>query len=188
MNVQPDPTDRGRPPYWHQPPQSAKLQHHGPERACICTFDLRNGAVAVIEINPTVGISEHELSFSFERSPGPGGQNVNKVNTRVTLHFDVLKSTSLSTQQKLQVRKMLGSRINHEGVLKIISSKERTQLANRRAAVNRFISLMGDAFHIPKPRKKTTVPLSAQKKRVENKLQRGAIKRVRQASVPWNGD
>jgi len=49
----------------------------------------------VIEIHPGVGISEHELTFSFERSPGPGGQNVNKVNTRVTLHFDVIKSTSL---------------------------------------------------------------------------------------------
>ena len=142
----------------------------------------------MIEISPIIGISEHELSFSFERSSGPGGQNVNKVNTRVTLHFDVIKSTSLSNLQKVQVRKTLGSRISQDGVLRIVSSKERTQLANRRAAVNRFISLMTDAFHTPKARVKTQPTLGSQKKRVDNKLQRGFLKHTRQASIPLNGD
>ncbi len=135
----------------------------------------------MIEITPAVGISEHELSFSFERSPGPGGQNANKVNTRVTLHFDVLKSTSLSAQQKGQLKAKLASRINQDGVLRIVSSKERTQLANRRAAVNRFISLMAEAFHTPAARKKTVVPAGAQRKRLDAKSQRSVVKRSRQA-------
>lgn len=133
----------------------------------------------MIEIHPGVGISEHELTFSFERSPGPGGQNVNKVNTRVTLHFDVIKSTSLSHQQKAMLKKSLASRITQEGVLKIISSKERTQLANRRAAVNRFITLMGEAFRVPEPRKKTVPPASAARKRLDCKAQRSCLKRAR---------
>lgn len=142
----------------------------------------------MIEITPGIGISEHELSFSFERSPGPGGQNTNKVNTRVTLHFDVLHSTSLSNQQKSQLRSKLASRINQDGVLRIVSSKERTQLANRRAAVNRFITLMAEAFYNPPPRKKTAVPVGAQRKRLEAKSQRSVLKRERRSPVPFNGD
>lgn len=141
----------------------------------------------MIEINSGIGISEHELSFSFERSSGPGGQNVNKVNTRVTLHFDVTKSTSLSHQQKATLKKELGSRISQDGILRIVSSKERTQLANRRAAVNRFISLMADALEPPKLRKKTSAPPSVERKRVENKVRRSEVKRTR-TSVPLNGD
>jgi ribosome-associated protein len=144
--------------------------------------------LAVIEIAPGIGVSEYELTFSFDRSPGPGGQNANKTSTRVTLHFDVNKSMSLSTAQKAQVRKALASRINQDGVLRIISSKERTQLANRRAAVNRFIELMTKAFRTPKTRKKTKVPASAQQKRLDTKTRRGTVKRLRQAKVSAGGD
>jgi len=135
----------------------------------------------VIEITPQVGISEHELTFSFERSPGPGGQNVNKVNTRVTLHFDVSRSTSLSHQQKGRVLSALTGRIGQDGVLRIVSSRERTQLANRRAAINRFIELINGAFKTAKPRVKTRPTASSQRKRVDAKAQRGSTKRSRQA-------
>lgn len=137
----------------------------------------------MIDICPGVSVSEHEINFTCERSPGPGGQNVNKVNTRVTLLFDVKSSTSLSTQQKNNLHQALNSRINQEGVLRIYSSKERTQLANRRAAVNRFIELLSGALTLPKPRKKTSVPASASRKRVDAKVQRGALKRSRQSKV-----
>lgn len=137
----------------------------------------------MIEIVPGVGVSEHELTFSFERSPGPGGQNVNKTATRVTLHFDVTRSLSLTGVQKSQVRRALATRINQDGVLRIASSKERTQLANRRAAVNRFIELLAEAFKTPKPRKQTQPTAAAQQKRVDAKTRRGAVKRLRQSSV-----
>ena len=137
----------------------------------------------MIDIVPGVGISEHELRFSFERSPGPGGQNVNKTSTRVTLHFDIARSMSLSRVQKTRVRKVLASRVNQDGVLRIVSSKERTQLANRRAAVNRLVELVTEALHTPKPRKETRVPPSANKKRLEEKTKRGALKRLRQTRI-----
>lgn len=137
----------------------------------------------MIEIAPGVGISEHELTFSFDRSPGPGGQNVNKTSTRVTLHFDVSGSMSLSGAQKGKVRKALPTRINQDGVLRISSSKERTQLANRRAALNRFIELMVEAFKTTKPRKKTQVPASAQRRRLDGKAKRGVVKRLRGSQV-----
>lgn len=134
----------------------------------------------MIEIASGVQISEHELRFSFERSPGPGGQYVNKANTRVTLHFDVGGSMSLSNAQKGRVRKLLANRIGRDGVLKIVSSKERTQLANRRAAVQRLIELITEAFHEAPPRKKTRVPASADRKRLEEKSERSLLKRGRQ--------
>ena len=137
----------------------------------------------MIEITPGVGISEHEISFSFDRTPGPGGQNSNKVNTRVTLHFNVVGSTSLSTQQKTKVRQTLASRINQEGILRVVSSKERTQLANRRSAVNRLIELLKQSFDTPKIRRKTKVPASADKKRLDGKVRQSTLKRSRQSVV-----
>lgn len=142
----------------------------------------------MIEICSGVQISEHELSFSFDRSPGPGGQNANKVNTRVTLHFDITRSTSLSNQQKNTLKKTLATRINQDGVLRIHSSKERTQLANRRAAVNRFIELLAEAFVAPKPRKKTEVPAAADNRRLNGKTHQGSIKRMRSSSVTFDYD
>lgn len=133
----------------------------------------------MIEISPGVRISEHELSFSFDRSPGPGGQNVNKVNTRVTLHFDVAKSVSLSSPQKSRVQQALASRISRDGVLKISSTKERTQLANRRAAVSRLIELIAGAFDTPAARKKTALPASADAARLETKRRQSDLKRSR---------
>jgi ribosome-associated protein len=133
----------------------------------------------LIEIAPGLGISERELTFSCDRSPGPGGQNVNKAHTRVTLLFDVTSSLSLSTQQKKRVCENLAGRISRDGILRVVSCKERTQLANRRAAVNRFIELMGQAFATVKPRKETTVPASAQRRRLNGKAQRSEIKQLR---------
>ncbi|MBI4579274.1 MAG: aminoacyl-tRNA hydrolase [Planctomycetes bacterium] len=137
----------------------------------------------MIEIIPGLGISERELSFSCDRSPGPGGQNVNKTHTRVTLIFDVNGSVSLSSQQKRRVCDALAGRVSREGVLRVVSCKERTQLANRRAAVNRFIELIGQAFQTPKPRKETSVPAAAQRRRLNGKLQRSAVKQLRREKV-----
>lgn len=140
-------------------------------------------AVTVIEITPGLGISEHELTFTCDRSPGPGGQNVNKSHTRVTLLFDVASSVSLSHQQKKRVCEALGSRISRDGVLRIVSCKERTQLANRRAAVNRFIELINQAFHTPKPRKATKPTAGSQQRRLDEKGERSSVKSLRSARV-----
>lgn len=135
----------------------------------------------MVDIASGVRISEHELQFTAERSPGPGGENVNKTNTRVTLHFDVSGSTSLSGTQKSRIQEELANRINKEGVLKIVSSKERTQLANRRAATSRLIELLKEVFTETKPRRKTKPPASVDAKRLNGKAKRSEVKRLRSA-------
>ncbi|MDM8007780.1 MAG: alternative ribosome rescue aminoacyl-tRNA hydrolase ArfB [Phycisphaerae bacterium] len=142
----------------------------------------------MIQIGSGVGVSECELKFSFDRSPGPGGQNVNKVNTRVTLQFDVNRSMSLTASQRTQIRRALASRIGQDGILRVVSSKERTQLGNRRAAVNRFIELLDAAFRTPKPRRKTSPPASVNRQRLQTKANRSELKRSRSAKIAVGED
>jgi ribosome-associated protein len=120
-----------------------------------------------------------DLRFEFSRSGGPGGQNVNKVSTRVTLRFDVGASGALSAEDKARVRVKLSTRMTRDGVLYVVSSKHRTQNANRRAAVERFAELLAGALHREKARKKTRVSHGARKRRVEEKRRRSALKRLR---------
>jgi len=157
------------------------------KRLCINSVAAERAAV-VIQITSGVGISECELKFSFDRSPGPGGQNVNKLNTRVTLHFDVDRSMSLTASQRTLVRRALASRIGQDGILRVISCKERTQLSNRRAAINRLVELLSGALDTPKPRRKTSVPASSQRQRLNGKVRRGELKRSRAARIAVGED
>ena len=124
-------------------------------------------------------IDEDELTFEFTRSSGPGGQNVNKVSTRVTLRFDVGASPSLDPAQKARIRKRLATRISRQGILRVVVSKHRAQSANRRAAVERFVDLMTQALRVRKPRKKTTVPAAVQRRRREEKTRCSQRRRER---------
>ena len=126
-------------------------------------------------------IRADELSFRCARSGGPGGQNINKVSTRVTLLFDVETSPSLTAAQKARIRARLASRINRRGVLRVVSSKHRTQAANRRAATQRFVELLSDALRVEKPRKRTSLPASAKRERREEKNRRAHVKQERRA-------
>ena len=85
----------------------------------------------MIVINDTLSIPETELTFTASRSGGPGGQNVNKVSSRVTLSFDIGRSASLSDEQKLRAVRALGKRINKEGILQVVSQRTRSQEMNR---------------------------------------------------------
>jgi ribosome-associated protein len=124
-------------------------------------------------------IPESELVFRASRSSGPGGQNVNKLNTRVTVLFDVAGSPSLSDEQKQQVLSGLWTRIDGRGVLRVASQKHRSQEANRRAAVERLQELVQDALK-PRPvRRKTKVPTAVRERRLQNKRRRGALKQQR---------
>ena len=137
----------------------------------------------MIEVTNEISIPEDELRFTASLSSGPGGQNVNKVNTRVTLWFDVVNSPSLSPEQKELIASRLGSRINKDGVLRVISQQTRSQLANREAAVERFVSLLRTALKREKVRRKTGVSKMAKKRRLEEKKQHSILKRERSKRV-----
>jgi len=124
-------------------------------------------------------ILEDELVFKFSRGGGPGGQNVNKVNTRVTAFFDVANSRSFSDVQKARILKGLASRADKGGVIRVVSQRYRTQKANRKAAVERLEELLGGALKKKAVRKKTKVPEAAKRKRLEKKKRRGFLKKQR---------
>jgi ribosome-associated protein len=135
----------------------------------------------MIEIKHNIFINEDELVFKVSRSSGPGGQNVNKLNTRVTLLFDVKNSGGLSDLQKKRILTRLASRADKNGVLRIVSQKFRTQKANRNAAVERLRQLLTDALKILPVRKKSKVPYTARQRRLEEKRRRSLLKRQRSA-------
>ena len=126
-----------------------------------------------------VDIPEGELDFSTSRSSGPGGQNVNKVSTRVTLLWDVDGSPSLSPEQRERLHARLAGRINRAGVLRVVSQRHRTQLANREAALQRFATLVAAALQEVPERIPVAVPPAADRKRLEVKRRRGRLKRER---------
>jgi ribosome-associated protein len=114
-------------------------------------------------------VSEKELVFRASRSAGPGGQNVNKVNTRIALFFDVTRSNSLNQQQKQKIISRLSSRIDKDGFLRVVSQKYRTQNANRQAAIEHLEQLLADALKEKPKREKTQIPYSAINRRLKQK-------------------
>jgi ribosome-associated protein len=133
----------------------------------------------MIRINNNLEIPESELSFRYSRSSGPGGQNVNKVATKVTLLFAVADSAALSEHQRAVVAERLAPRIAKDGVLHLSSERHRTRSANHRDAVERFAGLLAAALAPRKRRRATGVPESSKRRRLEAKRQRSDRKKLR---------
>jgi ribosome-associated protein len=138
----------------------------------------------MLEIAENTFLSDDELVFRTSRSGGPGGQNVNKLNTRVTVLFDVAGSPSLSDEQKQRIGRALSNRTDKEGILRVVSQKFRSQEANRRAAVERLQQLLRDALRPVPVRRKTKIPAGARERRLQEKKQRSRLKRER-AQQGW---
>jgi ribosome-associated protein len=137
--------------------------------------------MAKFEITPKLAIDEDELVFSTVRASGPGGQNVNKVETAVELRFDVWGSPSLDDETKRRLSHLSGSRLTNDGVLVIFAQTFRTQNRNKEDAVARLTALMAKALEREKPRVKTRPTLASKKRRVDTKVKHGATKRLRQS-------
>jgi len=136
-------------------------------------LDLGNGIV----------IPEQLLRSATSRSGGPGGQNVNKVESRVTIEVDVA-ALPVSDEQKALIRTRLAGRINKDDVLRVTSQAERSQLANRDRALARMEELLRDAMVEQKPRKKTKASRAAKERRIQEKKRRAETKRLRRPQEP----
>lgn len=133
----------------------------------------------MIEITPRLRIPEDELDVRASTSSGPGGQNVNRVRTRITVRFNVRTSPSLSEADRARLLEVLGPRLDARGNLQVRSQKHRTQHQNREAAIERLRELLKDAFRRPGPRRRTSKPKGADERRLEAKRQRSRIKEIR---------
>ena len=136
---------------------------------------------AGIRINGRVTLAEDELEETFVRSPGPGGQNVNKVASAVQLRFDVARSPSLPEDVRARLGRLAGRRLTADGVLVIEAHRYRSQPMNREDARERLFELIRRASTPPKPRRATKPSAASQRRRIEEKKRRGAIKRARGA-------
>jgi ribosome-associated protein len=133
-------------------------------------------------------IPESELIFSTSRSRGPGGQNVNKVNTKVELRFNIYKSSCLSEIEKEKISTRLKNKITLKGDLLIISQSARTQLMNKKKAIEKFYTLICSALK-DKPERKATSPTHASLiERLEKKKKRSSLKQLRKGSAMNNDD
>jgi ribosome-associated protein len=141
----------------------------------------------MIAIMTGVEIPETELEFIASRSGGPGGQNVNKVSSRVTLRFDLERTTALNAEQRKRVRERLSSRISKEGVLQISSQRTRSQEFNREDTVMRFAELLRDALREEKARVKTRATRASREERLKEKRIKTAVKQTRvKGSKAWD--
>ena len=138
----------------------------------------------MIDVTPGLAIPDAELSFAASRSGGPGGQNVNKVATKVTLAFAVASSPSLTDEQRRRILARLATRISKNGVLRVVSQRHRTQGANRAAALERFVALLAAALAVEPDRVPTRPTRVSRQRRVSEKKLRARTKQTRRRVEP----
>ena len=135
----------------------------------------------MIEITPSITLDPREIAETFIRSPGPGGQNVNKVATAVQLRFDLRGSKSLPEAVRARAARLAGRRLTKDGVVVITAARTRSQERNREDALARLVALLREAAQPPIPRKATRPGKAAKKRRLDDKTRRGAVKKLRRA-------
>lgn len=130
-------------------------------------------------IHRNLSIPETHLTFTFSRSSGPGGQNVNKLNTRVTVSLDITNCDVLTETQKHKLHSTFKSRIDKEGVLQVSCQDHRSQHANREAALQRLAEMIAKALKPVKKRRPTKPTKGSIERRLQSKQQRSQIKKLR---------
>ncbi|MEO6463823.1 MAG: alternative ribosome rescue aminoacyl-tRNA hydrolase ArfB [Candidatus Eisenbacteria bacterium] len=127
-------------------------------------------------VRPGLSIPLEEIEFRADPSGGPGGQHANKTSTRVEVRFAVMRSPVFGPRHRALLAEALATRLTADGVLRVVSARERSQLQNRRAALARLAELIARGLERPAPRTATRPTLASKRKRVETKKKRAAIK------------
>lgn len=130
-------------------------------------------------VNDELTISERELEFATSRSGGPGGQNVQKTDSRVTLRWNIAKSESVNEGIRARLLRNLASRLVGEGELLLHVSSERSQLRNKEIAKERLVAVLQIALHVAKRRRKSTPSPGAKARRIDDKKHVSTIKKMR---------
>jgi len=141
----------------------------------------------MIQVTENIQLDESEIQYRFIRSPGPGGQHVNKAATAVQLRFDLAHSTSLPEEIRSRLKKIAENRINSEGVLIIQANRFRSQDLNRKDALERLKHLIVASCRKTKHRRRTKPTLASRKKMLDAKKRQSKLKQTRR-SVAWTGD
>ena len=134
----------------------------------------------MIPVTPTIAIHESEISESFIRGSGPGGQNVNKVATAVQLRLD-LAASGLPEEVRARLARLAGRRLTQDGAVLITAQRHRTQERNREDALSRLLDFVRRAAERPKPRRPTKPTYASKQRRLETKARRSRIKSGRGA-------
>lgn len=133
----------------------------------------------MIRITDSISLDEREIEENFVRATGPGGQNVNKLATAVQLRFDLRRTRALPPDVRARLERLAGRRLTNDGVLVIIARRHRTQERNRQEARERLVELIRRAAEPPRPRHATKPTAASKRRRLETKVRRARLKRLR---------
>ena len=133
----------------------------------------------MLKITDKIYINEDDVEVRFIRSPGPGGQHVNKVESAVQIRFDANFFQTLDISMFDRLKKLSGQRMNSEGVVIMTANSTRSQIRNREEVMVRLVELLKKAATIPKLRKKTRPTFASKTRRIEGKKRKGSLKKLR---------
>jgi ribosome-associated protein len=136
---------------------------------------LKNGMV----------IPKHELEISASRAGGPGGQHVNKANTKIIVRWNVHKSNALTDEQKQRIIEKLSSEITIDGDVLVQNASSRSQQHNKKEALTILAKKITNALHVPKKRMKTKMPKAAKEARLQKKKQHSELKKMRSKKIDY---
>lgn len=139
-----------------------------------------------VAIKNGIVIPEHELEITTSRAGGPGGQHVNKTDTKITIRWNVKTSSVLSDEQKQRVLENLASRLTSEGDFMVYNSASRSQQQNKKNALEHLAQEIRKALHVPKKRMKTKVSKATKEARLQKKTHRGEIKKMRSMKIHYD--